>query len=77
VGGQRPIITLTVERSTLGATANRLKSSQRTAIRGHVAFCGTLGRPMLFVPVGGGRILNVTAPCTTAKAFAATALTRL
>jgi hypothetical protein len=77
VHGQRPIITLTVERSTLAATARRLKSPQHTAIRGHIAVCGMLGQPMLFVPIGGGRILNVTAPCTMATALAATALTRL
>ena len=48
-----------------------MRKVQHLAISGHNAYCGMLGRPMLDVPLAGGKILNVTAPCGIAQALAA------
>jgi hypothetical protein len=54
-----------------------MKNRTRVAVAGRQAYCGTLGTPMLFVSLTGGRVLNVTAPCSIAQALAAKALSRL
>jgi hypothetical protein len=77
VRGRQPDVTIALEQSTLAAITSSMKGSHRTTVQGHVAVCGTLGRPMLFLSVSGGRVLNVTAPCDIAKALAAAALPHL
>jgi hypothetical protein len=44
---------------------------------GHEAYCGSYGRPAIFVLLNSNRLLNVTAPCDVAKQFAAKALPRV
>jgi hypothetical protein len=75
--GSRPVITLAIESVSFQKTVRHMKKSTRLAVAGLEADCGNLGEPMLFVSLSGGRVLNVTAPCPIARAFAARALNRL
>lgn len=76
-GSGRRDITLTVEAVKLSQVAHGAGKRTETQVRGLPAYCLRLGRPMLFVPLTGGRLLNVTAPCGTAERFAAVAVGRL
>ena len=75
--GKRPMVTLTVERLSIAKLGSQFKGAERLAIADHQGLCGKLGRPMLFVSIGGGQVLNVTAPCAAAKALAAKAIGRI
>jgi hypothetical protein len=44
---------------------------------GRQAWCGSYGRPALFVVLDSNRFLNITARCDIAKQFAAKALPRV
>jgi hypothetical protein len=54
-----------------------MKQRKAVDVSGHQAYCGKLGTQMLFVPLAGGKVLNVTAPCGVAQRLAALALPRL
>ena len=75
--GSHPVITLAIESLSFQKTIRHMKKSTRLAVEGLEADCGNLGEPMLFVSLSGGRVLNVTAPCPIARAFAVKALGRL
>jgi hypothetical protein len=70
-------ITMAVESMSFSQVTRHMSSRKAIDIAGRHAFCGKLGDQMLFVPLSGGKLLNVTAPCTIAQQFAAKALTRL
>lgn len=70
-------ITLALESTSYSQISRRLGKRTEMLIRGHRAACGRLGRQMLFVRVGRRRVLNVTAPCSVARQFAALAVGRL
>ena len=53
------------------------KRVTQITVRGRTGYCGTLGRPMLVVPLKNLTALNVTAPCPAAKQLAANAVARL
>jgi hypothetical protein len=69
-------ITMAVESMSFSQVTHQLSSRKPVDIAGRHAFCGKLGNQMLFVPLGSGKLLNVTAPCAIAQQFAARALTR-
>lgn len=73
-GGQ---ITLQVERLSYGQATHQLSKRTRVNVGDRKALCGNLGTQMLFVPLAGGQVLHVTAPCAVAQRFAALALRRL
>jgi hypothetical protein len=73
----RPQITVAVEAGSYTQISRRLDRRTKMVIRGHRAACGRLGRQMLFMRVVRGRVLNVTAPCSIARQFAAVAARRL
>ena len=50
---------------------------RRVPVGDRSAYCGVHGAPMLFVPLGQGRMLSVTAQCEVAKSFARFAVPRL
>ena len=75
--GSKAQITLAVESMSFSKVTHQMTKPNRVTVRGHLAYCGRLGAPMLFIPLSGGRVLNVTAPCGMAQRFAATALGRL
>jgi hypothetical protein len=70
-------ITLAVETESFSQVIHQMTARQHMLINGHRSVCGRLGTQMLFVPLGRYQLLNVTAPCRIAKAFAAVALGRL
>lgn len=70
-------ITLAVELQSFAQVTKHMQRRRSVTIRGRQAYCGTLGSKMLFVPLPSGQVLNVTAPCSVAKQFAALALRRL
>lgn len=69
--------TLEVQRLDFDTVRRRLRGRQRVVVSGRTAYCGTIGRPMLYVPVSGGRVLSVSGPCGIARRFAAKAAPRL
>jgi len=77
LSGSRPDITLAVESMSLPQVARQMRKTTQLSIGGHTAYCGTLGREMLFLSLSGGRVLNVTAPCALARQFAAAALSHV
>ena len=72
--GKHQTITIAVEQQRLITQVRYMHRRQHLVLHGHHAYCGVLGRPMLDVSLGAGRILNVTAPCSVAKQLAAQAL---
>jgi hypothetical protein len=72
--GQRQTITIAVETQRIGTQVRYMHRRRHLLLGGHRAYCGVLGRSMLDVSLSGGRILNVTAPCSVAEALAARAL---
>jgi hypothetical protein len=73
-GGAKPPITVAIESMSFTQITRQLHQAQQLTIGGHSAYCGTLGREMLFLSLSGGRVLNVTAPCSEARQFAAAAI---
>jgi hypothetical protein len=70
-------VTLAVESLSVSQATSHMAKRQYVTVRGRRAYCGNLGAPMLYVPLSGGQILHVTAPCSVAQRFAALALGRL
>jgi hypothetical protein len=77
VQGQKQSITVAVEPAAGADQIHQMRKVRHLAISGHNAYCGLLGRPMLNVPLGNGKVLNVTASCGIAQALAAKALPRI
>jgi hypothetical protein len=78
VKGQKHTITFAVEKVNVAAQVGKMKQKRAEfTIGGHAAYCGSLGAPLLYVKVSGGRALEVTASCATARALASSALPRI
>lgn len=73
----RTDITVDVEAVSLAQAASHMTKRKQLTVGGHRAYCGMLGSQMLFVPLAGGKLLHVTAPCALAQQFATLALGRL
>jgi hypothetical protein len=73
----RPVITIAIESLPFAKTVGEMHKRTRVVIGGFHADCGTQGTQMLFVSLGRARVLNVSAPCPLAKAFAIKALSHL
>ncbi|HTY96860.1 MAG TPA: hypothetical protein VMB91_07445 [Solirubrobacteraceae bacterium] len=71
------VVTLTVEAASFTRIKQYLHATRSAAVAGHTAYCGIYGQPTTFVPLGKGRVLDVTAPCSLGLRFAATAVPRL
>jgi hypothetical protein len=70
-------VTLAVEAVDFRTLKRQISHLARVSLAGHTAYCGTYGRPSVFVPLAGGMVLNVAAGCAPGARFAATALARL
>ena len=68
---------MTVESIDFAKIKAHIRNRTQFGVGGHIAYCGVYGQPTVFVPLTGGRILTITAPCVTGVRFAATALPRL
>lgn len=70
-------VTLAVQSADMADLKHRLHAIRRVEISSRPAYCGRLGQAVLYVPLGGIRVLSISAPCPTAQRFAAIALSRL
>lgn len=72
--GRHQPVTIAVETVKITQLAREMRQSHPVTVAGHSGYCGTLGEPMLDLSLGGGKVLDVTAPCAEAEALAAKAL---
>jgi hypothetical protein len=70
-------ITLALETMSASQVTDHLGQRQKLTVAGRTAYCGKLGQQLLIVPLPGGQLLSVGAPCTVARQFAQAALGRL
>lgn len=77
LSGSSRQITLAIESLGFHQVTHEMTRPRPITVGHRRAYCGRLGTSMLFVPLRPGRVLNVTAPCSTAQRFAALALSRL
>jgi hypothetical protein len=73
----RSFITVSVERAAISKLRKQLRHSHQVAVAERSSVCGTIGRPLLYVPVSSARVLVVTAPCQVARRFASAAVGRI
>jgi hypothetical protein len=73
----KSFVSVAVQASDLKKLKPHLRLRQRVDVAHRSAYCGTYGQPMLYVPLSGGRVLSVTAPCSIAKQFAIRAVRQL
>ena len=70
-------MTLAVESASVARLRAQIRNERAVTVADRTAYCGTFGKPMLYLPVGGGRVLSIAAPCGLARRFAAKAAPRL
>lgn len=75
--GSTGAVTLTVESIHFAAIRDHIRDRKRLMVAGHRAYCGYYGQQMTYVLLPGGRVLNVTGPCSLGVRFAAAALPHL
>lgn len=75
--GERTFVALSVETIDFAQVKPHIRSRVHVEVDGRTGYCGTYGQPTIFVPLGRGKVLTVTAPCSVATRFAAEALRRL
>jgi hypothetical protein len=78
LSGSKSWITLGVEkRKDFAKLKGWMRKSETVNVGIDSGACGQLDTDNLFLPLTGGRVLHVTAPCAIAKQIAATAVGRL
>lgn len=70
-------VTVAVQALDFDKVRRQMRDVQRFAVSDRTAYCGDYGQPTLYVPLRGGRVLSVTAPCGLARQFAVKAVPRL
>ena len=70
-------ISLAVESMASSQLTTHLGQREKLTVAGRTAYCGKLGHQLLIVPLAGGQLLSVSAPCAVARQFAQAALVRL
>jgi hypothetical protein len=70
-------VTLAVQTVDFAKLKRQVRNSRRISVSDRPGLCGTVGQPMLYVPLSARRVLSVSAPCGVATRFAATAVSRL
>jgi hypothetical protein len=71
------LTTVSVQAAALREFTAHMRKQRDVAVGTRSGVCGTLGQPMLYLPVGGRRVLAVTGKCEVARQFASHALPRL
>lgn len=75
--GRKTPPTIVVEATGLAKKQlKRMKRVSRKKIGVHATYCGKLGSPVLYVRVGRGSTLSISAPCAEARALAKVAIPR-
>ena len=77
VAQQKQVVTMSVETLSVKNQVRQMRQIEQETIGGHAAYCGRLGEPQLYLSLTGGKALAVSAPCSVARALAATALVHL
>jgi len=76
-GGHRATVTLTVESAPLASLRRHARRVSAVHVGRATGLCLRYASTYVIVPLGGGALLQVTGPCSTARSFAARALVRL
>jgi hypothetical protein len=76
-GNAKTEITMAVQSVVASQLTSHLAQRQKVTVDGRAAYCGKLGAKLLVVPLPGNQMLSVSAPCSVARQFAATAVSRL
>jgi hypothetical protein len=71
------LTTVSVQAAPLRELAAHMRDQRDVAVSSRAGVCGTLGQPMLYLPLGGRQVLAVTGKCDVARQFASHALPRL
>jgi hypothetical protein len=75
--GAKTFVTVAIEGVGFAALEPHIHRLQQVDVSGRTGYCGVYGQPSLFVPLAGGKVLSVAAPCGTARLFAAMAISKL
>jgi hypothetical protein len=73
----KPYITLAVQAASYTRLQRQVRRRHSVAVANRHGICGSFGRSMLYLPIGGGRVLSIAGPCGIASRFAAQALPHL
>jgi hypothetical protein len=73
----KPYVTMAVQTVGFASLKKQIRNARKVSVSGSSAYCGTYGSEMLYLPLSGGRVLSVSAPCDTATRFAAKAVPHL
>jgi hypothetical protein len=73
----KPYITLSVQAASYAGLQQQVRQRRSVAVANRHGVCGTFGRSMLYLPLGGGRVLSIAGPCDMASRFAAEAMPHL
>lgn len=73
----KSFVTVAVQRVNFKKIRPQIRQPERISIASRTAYCGTFGQPMLYMPLSGGRVLSIAAPCDTARQFALRAIPQL
>jgi hypothetical protein len=77
VKGKKQTDTLAVEVLNVTQTVRKMKHVSKFKLAGHSGYCGDLGTPQLLVKLRHSKVLSVHAPCSTARALAGVAISRI
>ena len=69
--------TIAIQSTSFSAVRRQLRRVQRVDVSDRTAYCGVHGRPMLYLPLSGGRVLSVASQCDTAARLARRAAAHL
>lgn len=75
--GANSFITVAVQPMQIGRIKKQLRNRRQVDVSRRTGWCGTHGQNVLYVPLGRGRVLSITAPCDVAEKLATAALPRL
>jgi hypothetical protein len=70
-------VTLAVQSGDLSSLRRQVKGLRTIDVFGRRAYCGTRGKPMLYLPLDQGRVLAIAATCGVATRLAGVAVRRL
>jgi hypothetical protein len=73
----KPYITLAVQAASYARLQQQVRQRRSVAVANRRGVCGSFGRSMLYLPIGGGRVLSIAGPCDMASRFAAEAMPHL
>jgi hypothetical protein len=75
--GAKSFVTVAVQPMPIELIKKQLRDRRQVDVSQRTAYCGTHGQEVLYLPLGRGRVLSITAPCKVAEKLATAALPRL